>query len=95
MIKFTKKLAIFASLALLSAGQFVAFGSNSYNDDSEEAGEQLVVATPVAKRQLGDEVTGPGDSRFQNRLPADVMKLIFLEASKIGADPRKLRAVSP
>lgn len=94
MFKFTKKLAIVASLALLSAGQFSAFGSSN-NDNLDEVGKGLVVATPVAKRQLGDEVTGPVDSRFLTDLPRNVMKLIFLEASKVGADPRKLMAVNP
>jgi len=93
MTNFTKKLAIVASLVALSSGQFVAFGSNSYNDDLETTGKQLVVANPVVKRQLGDDVTGPGDSRFLNELPVGVMKRIFLEASKVGADPRKLRLV--
>lgn len=92
MLSFTKKFAI--AMLVVCSTQLDAFGSYNNNDLVEEPGKQLVAANPVAKRQLGDEVTGK-DSRFLTGLPKVVMKLIFLEASKVGADPCKLMAVNP
>ena len=91
MFSITRKIAIAASFLAFSSAYFGAIASNSNNDEFDQAGKQLVVANPVAKRQLGDEVTGPADSRFQNGLPVVVMKMIFHETSKLGVDPRILR----
>lgn len=55
MIKFIKKLAIAASLATLSAGQFVVIASNSNNDvdGAESHLKRVVIAEDSAQKTLG------------------------------------------
>lgn len=59
---------------LLYSSQFIAMGSD--------------IDIPVLKRQLGMQVTGPGDSRFGASLPLDLMIRIFRTAAEEGAHPR-------
>lgn len=69
MFNFTKKLAIVTSLVTIYSGQFVAFGSNTDDDEVDMRARQVAVA---------DDVT-----RDVPALPRDVIKLILEEASKI------------
>ena len=57
MIKFTKKLAIVASLVTLSSGQFVAFGSNDNSNNDVDGAEsylkRLAITPAPALKTLG------------------------------------------
>ena len=81
MFRITKKIAIVTSLMAFCSGYFDAYGSSSNEELEVFSNRQIVVVSNEKVRQLGDEVTGPADERFQAGIPADVMRLIFKKAS--------------
>lgn len=85
MFILTKKIVI-AILAFCSV-QFDACCSDSNNGMVERVDKRLLVSTAVL---VPEE---PAEPRFQDGLPRDVLKLIFEESSKAGADPRVLERV--
>lgn len=79
--KFSIAMLVFCSF------QFHA-NASSHNNELDDKNKQALV--PASDSAQEDQ----RDPRFGNKLPVDVMKLIFLRASKIGAKPTHLRRVS-
>ena len=90
-------LKLIASSFILALTLVAAQNSHASTDELFESTHELVVASSLTTidvaRQLGDEVTEPGDSMFQAGLPVEAMQLIFTHASNIGVNPDDLASV--